>query len=178
MKGGAKDPVHSSGQQDWQTPQLLNRKILRLMGFEDFSLDPCTTDKNPVGALEFYTPRENGLHQPWKTGRTGLQLIHFNPPYAHKQAYKWVRKAFEESRDPDVVVIGILPMRTPPWFMEYVLPYVKITAHVDELSRWTELRPGDVGLFIWPGRVNFIDPVIGGPTKNSAPFDTVLVIWR
>jgi len=166
-----------SAQQDWQTPKLLNIRILRFMGFEFFSLDPCTTEKNPVGARNFYTRKENGLHQSWKT-EAGLQLVHFNPPYAQYESYKWVRKAFEESRDPDVVVVGILPVRAPPWFMEYVLPYVKICTVFDELPRWRELERGDVGLFYWPGRVSFIDPATGGPTKNWAPFDTVIVVWR
>ena len=104
--------------------------------------------------------------------------MHFNPPYGQHEAYKWVRKAFEESRDPDVVVVGILPVRAPPWFMEYVLPYVKMSYHIDKLPRWKFLEPGDVGLFYWPGRVSFIDPEMGGPTKNWAPFDTVIVVWR
>lgn len=177
MKGGAKDPVHSSGAQTWQTPQLVNRKILRLMGFEAFTLDPCTTEKNPVGARHFYTPKENGLIKDWKI-ESGPNLIHMNPPYSTEQGYKWVRKAWTESQDPDVIVVGILPVRAPPWFMEFVLPYVKISAHVDDLGRWQELESGDVGLFYWPGRVHFIDPEMGGPTKNSAPFDTMLVIWR
>ena len=174
-------------QQNWQTPQHLNRRILRLMEFEFFSLDPCTTEKNPVGARSFYTSKENGLHQTWKTMRelqlvggrsSSLQLVHFNPPYGKKTSYKWVRKAFQESRHPDVVVVGILPVRAPPWFMEYVLPYVKVIAHADELPRWRELNRGDVGLFYWPGRLRFVDPDTGAPTKNWAPFDTVLVVWR
>ena len=178
MKGGAKDAVHSSGQQDWQTPQQLNRMILRLMGFDGFSLDPCTTEKNPVGAFDFYTTKENGLHQTWKVGHVGLQLVHMNPPYAGRQAIKWVRKAFNESRDPDVVVVGILPVRAQYWLMDYDLPDGKIIYHIDKLPRWKFLEPGEVGLFYRPGRVKFIDPKTGGPTKNGAPFDTMLVVWR
>ncbi len=177
MKGGAQDPVHSSVQQNWQTPQLLNRMILRLMEFESFTLDPCTVPENPVGARHIFTHGDTSLHRSWKL-ENGLNLVHMNPPYARRIAYKWVRKAFEESRDPDVIVVGILPVRAPPWFMEFVLPYVKISAVFDELPRWRELEPGDVGLFYWPGRVRFIDPEAGGPTKNQAPFDTFLVVWR
>lgn len=177
MKGGANDPVHSSGPQTWQTPQLVNRRILRLMGFDSFSMDPCTVPENPVGALEIYTTQENGLVQTWKTDHPGLKLVHFNPPYSNRQSYRWVKKAYLESRDPDVIVIGILPLRAPNWFREFVLPYVKITASADELPRWKELEPGDVGLFIWPKRIKFIDPETNLP-RASAPFDTVLVVWR
>lgn len=47
-----------------------------------------------------------------------------------------------------------------------------------ELGRWRELEPGQTGCFYLEKRLKFIDPVAGAATKNGAPFDTMIVVWR
>ena len=175
MKAG-KGPLHSSGQQDYQTPQALNRKILRLMGIPEFTLDPCTVQENPVGARHIYTVKENGLVQSWKVSGESLVYVHFNPPYVDNA--KWIEKAYRESRDPSVVVIGILPVRASPWFHDYILRDLRFSASVKELSRWTLLEPGETAIFYHYGRIKFIDPETQAATRNQAPFDTMIVVWR
>ena len=74
-----------------------------------------------------------------------------NPPYG-KTIGKWVKKAYEESRK-NCIVVGLLPARTDTsYFHDYI--YNK-----------AEIR------FI-RGRLKF------GGSKNSAPFPSMLVIWR
>ncbi|MFK4473712.1 phage N-6-adenine-methyltransferase [Paenibacillus sp. RC73] len=74
-----------------------------------------------------------------------------NPPYG-RTINNWVRKAYESSLS-GATVVGLLPARTDTaWFHDYC--YGK-----------AELR------FI-RGRLKF------GDAKNSAPFPSVLVIWR
>lgn len=72
-----------------------------------------------------------------------------NPPYG-REIGKWVEKAFNSNCE---VVVGLLPARTDTkWFHDFI--YGK-----------AEIR------FI-KGRLKF------GGAKNSAPFPSMLVIWR
>ncbi|WP_434750234.1 DNA N-6-adenine-methyltransferase [Paenibacillus amylolyticus] len=74
-----------------------------------------------------------------------------NPPYG-RTIGEWVRKAYESSLN-GATVVGLLPARTDTkWFHEYC--YGK-----------AELR------FV-KGRLKF------GDATNSAPFPSVVVIWR
>lgn len=74
-----------------------------------------------------------------------------NPPYG-KVIGKWIEKAFTESLK-GVLVVGLLPARTDTrWFHEWI--YNK-----------TEIR------FI-RGRLKFSNSI------NSAPFPSMIVIWR
>jgi len=75
-----------------------------------------------------------------------------NPPYG-KSIGEWVRKAYLEARKEGVVVVGLLPARTDTaYFHDYI--YGK-----------AEIR------FI-RGRLKFVG------AKNSAPFPSMVVIWR
>ena len=74
-----------------------------------------------------------------------------NPPYG-RSIGKWIQKAYNSSKE-GAVVVGLLPARTDTkWFHEYI--YNK-----------AEIR------FI-KGRLKF------GGCKNSAPFPSMVVIWR
>lgn len=81
----------------------------------------------------------------------GGQRVFCNPPYG-KELPKWVKKCYDESRVGTLVVM-LIPARTDTkWFHEYI--YGK-----------AEIR------FI-KGRVKF------GDSKNSAPFPSMLVVFR
>jgi len=92
----------------------------------------------------------------YSPGQNGLaQLWHgvcwMNPPYG-RTIGKWVKKAFDSTHY-GTVVVGLLPARTDTkWFHDYI--YGK-----------AEVR------FI-RGRLKF------GGCKNSAPFPSMLVIWK
>lgn len=64
-------------------------------------MDPCTCAANPVGALSFLTPADNGLKTDWvlKRGEGGVPegdpvTVFVNPPFEHTGA--WVQKVLHE----------------------------------------------------------------------------------
>lgn len=82
----------------------------------------------------------------------GGQIVFCNPPYG-MEIKKWVRKCYEESKKPNTVVVMLIPARTDTaYFHDYI--YKK-----------SEVR------FI-RGRLKF------GDAKNSAPFPSMVVIFR
>ena len=82
----------------------------------------------------------------------GGQIVFCNPPYG-REIKKWVRKCYEESKKPNTVVVMLIPARTDTaYFHDYI--YKK-----------SEVR------FI-RGRLKF------GDAKNSAPFPSMVVIFR
>ena len=80
------------------------------------------------------------------------EICFVNPPYG-KEIKDWVRKAYIEGSKPNTTVVLLVPARTDTkWFHQYV--YNK-----------AEIR------FI-KGRLKF------GESKNSAPFPSMLAIYR
>ena len=75
-----------------------------------------------------------------------------NPPYCRKTG-AWVKKAYEEHQRTGCTVVMLLPSRTDVrWFHDYILGKAEIR-------------------FI-KGRLKF------GENKNSAPFPSIVVIYR
>lgn len=82
----------------------------------------------------------------------GGQIVFCNPPYG-REIKDWVRKCYEESKKPNTVVVMLIPARTDTaYFHEYIY-------------KRAEVR------FI-RGRLKF------GDAKNSAPFPSMVVIFR
>ena len=76
------------------------------------------------------------------------EIVFMNPPYG-RGIGKWIKKAAESH----ALVVGLLPARTDTkWFHEYIYNKAEIK-------------------FI-KGRLKF------GGCKNSAPFPSMIVIWR
>lgn len=72
--------------QQWQfTPAYVLDVVREDLGGR-IALDPCTTDDNPVEAIEFFTSADDGLAHDWN-GRS----IFVNPPYG-KAREPWVEK--------------------------------------------------------------------------------------
>jgi site-specific DNA-methyltransferase (adenine-specific) len=96
----------------------------------------------------YYTKEIDGLSRPW------IGTIWCNPPYGRKIS-EWVRRAYLSSHIGSATVVMLLPARTDTrWFHDYI--YNKSN---------TEIR------FI-KGRLKF------GGCKNSAPFPSMIVIFR
>lgn len=132
----------SSDKQDWETPQWLFDMLDAEFGF---TLDVCATAEN-AKVPQFYSPEMDGLSKPW----TGVCWC--NPPYG-RAVWRWVKKAYEESRKGATVVM-LLPARTDTrWFHEWVY------------ERAAEIR-------FLRGRLRF------GGAKNSAPFPSMIVVFR
>ena len=105
-------------------------------------------DENNHKCEHYYTKEIDGLSRPW------IGTIWCNPPYGRKIG-EWVRRAYISSQIGSATVVMLLPARTDTrWFHDYI--YNKSN---------TEIR------FI-KGRLKF------GGCKNSAPFPSMVVIFR
>lgn len=97
---------------------------------------------------EYWTAATDALQQDW-----GGRTVYCNPPYSPKMQDAFVRKAAEESQKPGTTIVMLLPARTDTArFHDYILGHAEIRF----------LR----------GRLRF------GGAKNSAPFPSMLVIFR
>jgi phage N-6-adenine-methyltransferase len=164
---------------DWETPQDLFDELDREF---DFDLDVCATDENKKCDY-WLTEREDGLSESWHEYLRPPITCWMNPPYGdpelpckknsqgeytctkkkcilrghHIDEYvpgikDWMKKAYEESQK-GCTVVCLVPSRTDTgWWHEYVMK-------ADEIR------------FI-RGRLKF------GGSKNSAPFPSVIVIFR
>ena len=113
-----------------------------------FTLDVCASRDN-LGLI-YFSPEVNGLAQNW-----GTSTCFMNPPYG-KEINEWVRKAFYASRS-GATVVGLLPARTDTmWFHTYVYPHADLVFIKGRLKFWED----------------------GKPSKNSAPFPSMVAIWR
>lgn len=99
-----REVMFSSKSGEWNTPKDLYDWL------DDqfhFTLDPCTSEDNPMDAPKFYTSKEDGLKQSWKGKR-----VYVNPPYGRIYPI-WVRKAYKEVTENDCeLVVMLLPART------------------------------------------------------------------
>ena len=105
-------------------------------------------DENNHKCEHYYTKEIDGLSRPW------VGTVWCNPPYGRKIG-EWIRRAYLSSNIGSATVVMLLPARTDTrWFHDYI--YNKSN---------TEIR------FI-KGRLKF------GGCKNSAPFPSMVVIFR
>lgn len=133
----------SSNSTEWATPEKLFEKLNAEFHFD---LDPCSTHEN-AKCEKHYTKEEDGLVQSW-AGHT----VFCNPPYG-REIWRWVKKAYNESRQPNTTVVLLLPARTDTsWFHSYI--YYK-----------AEIR-------FLRGRLHFNE------SKQSAPFPSMVVVMK
>ena len=129
----------SSNTDMWETPQEL---FDAYNSAYDFDIDVCAVPQN-AKCERYFTPEVDGLKQDWNG------TCWMNPPYG-RQIGKWVKKAYEESKNGSVIVC-LLPARTDTaWFHDYCMR-----------GKIEFLR----------GRLKF-----GGST-NSAPFPSCVVVF-
>ena len=122
---------------NWQTPLDLFYWIQDEMGVE-FILDPCTTETNPLGTLYYFTPEHDGLNHSWYMEEPTDAFMNY--PYSRGEIDKWVKKASIEAKKDDMMVTGLLPLRTAKWFMENIN---NIGVHLPDLSKWRTLNNGE-----------------------------------
>lgn len=136
----------SSKDMDWETPQDFFDKLNEEF---HFTLDPCATSKT-AKCNKYYTKENNGLIQDW-----GDNIVFCNPPYG-SEIKKWVKKCYEESKNPNATIVMLIPARTDTaYFHDYI--YNK-----------AEIR------FI-KGRLKFNGNQKG---SGSAPFPSMIVIFK
>lgn len=134
------DGMKSSLTDLWATPQY----VFDALDDEfNFTLDVCADESNHKCEM-YFTEEDDGLSQSW----TGVCWM--NPPYG-REIGKWVKKAYEESKN-GAIVVCLIPARTDTkWWTDYVM-------------KASELR------FI-SGRLKF------GDGNGSAPFPSVVAIF-
>ena len=141
MRG--QDTLFSSRTDQWSTPQDFFDKLDAEF---HFTLDPCADEHNHK-CEKFFTKEDDGLLQDW-----GGYSVFCNPPYG-KEAARWVRKAYEESRKENTVVVMLIAARTDTkMFHDYILNRAEI--------RFVK------------GRLKF------GGSDTAAPFPSMVVIFR
>lgn len=133
--------IHFSSKScEWSTPQDLFDRLDRKF---HFTLDPCATKKN-AKCKRYFSRRDDGLKQKWGG------VVFMNPPYG-REIGKWIKKAYESSRE-GVTVVCLIPARTDTaWWHDYVMK-------------------GSIEFI--RGRLKF------GGQKNSAPFPSAIVVFK
>jgi len=103
------------GNQDRRTPISLFKELNDEF---KFGLDPCTSTSKPnnLGTKHYFLyPEKDGLKESW----VGYGSVFVNPPF--KDAYKWIKKAYEEAKN-GVTSVVLLPSKTETkWWHEYAL---------------------------------------------------------
>lgn len=151
------NPVHFSSKTDlWATPQdffdVLNAEF-------GFVIDVCATAENTKCRYWLGKDANEGkgsLSMPWWMvaglyTKSPAPAVWMNPPYG-REIGKWVKKAYEESLK-GATVVCLLPARTDTkWFHAYI--------------------QGKAEVRFVKGRLKF------GGAKNSAPFPSMVVVFR
>ncbi len=135
--------MFSSKTGQWATPQDFYNKLNWRFG--PFDLDPCA-DADNAKCTKFFTEADDGLSHSWE-GYTSF----INPPYG-RGIEKWIKKAYEASRNDNTKVVMLIPARTDTkYWHQYVM-------RADEVH------------FV-KGRLKF------GDSTNSAPFPSAVVVF-
>lgn len=115
MKG--KQQLFSSKNQKWTTPKHVYDACNEVF---NFTLDPCTNEKNPLGTRRHYTEKDDGLSKDWDH-----EIAFINPPYDNQRPF--VEKAYME----DCTAVLLIPARpdTKLW-QEIILPYSELICFV------------------------------------------------
>jgi phage N-6-adenine-methyltransferase len=102
---------------EFSTPQWL---FDQLDSEFHFTVDVCASSQN-AKCVRYFDSKIDGLKQSW-AGET----CWCNPPYGRGVGV-WLKKAFEESRQPKTTVVTLVFGRTDTaWFHDYVLPYAEV----------------------------------------------------
>lgn len=153
--------MFSNATDEWSTP----RELFDALDAEfDFRLDAAASDENThcyayLGPDHWNPVARDAIAVEWsEIAKAGSRAVWLNPPYSKCRAF--IAKAAEEARK-GCTVVCLVPSRTDTrWWHEYVWDG---TTH--------QPRPGVEVRFL-RGRLKF------GGSKNSAPFPSVVIIFR
>lgn len=99
-----------SKRQDWETPESVFLPLDKEFGF---TLDVCALPSN-AKCSKWFSPEIDGLSLSWQN-----EVCWMNPPFGEQG--KWVKKAYEESRN-GATVVCLLPARTNTgWWHDYCM---------------------------------------------------------
>jgi len=102
------DTKFEKGRQDWETPESIFSPLNDEFGF---TLDVCASVLNKKCKL-FYSIEDDGFNKEW------VGSCWMNPPFGEQG--KWVKKAYDESKKDNCLVVALLPARTNTvWWHKY-----------------------------------------------------------
>ena len=104
-----------------------------LGGTIDF--DPCTTKDNPVEALHFCTPEEDGLSVDWLDHQRSV----VNPPYG-KAREPWVERCIEAARSGTRVIL-LMPAATDTRIFKRAASTSTAIVYITGRVKFGTLRP-------------------------------------
>ena len=134
--------MFSSKNTKWGTPQGFYDELDKV---HNFTLDPCASDEN-YKCKKYFTEKDDGLSQPW-----AAETVFMNPPYG-RDIKKWLKKAWQEAKNPGTKVVCLIPART-------------------DTQYWHDYCMNAAKIHFIKGRLKF------GDSKNLAPFPSALVIF-
>lgn len=134
--------VHFSSKTElWATPLDFFRKWNEFIG--GFDIDVCANKEN-AKCSKFFSKEDDGLSQEW------IGKCWMNPPYG-REIGRWMKKAYESSRQ-GATVVCLVPSRTDTkWWHDYAMK-----------GQITFIK----------GRLKF------GDSKNSAPFPSAVIVFE
>lgn len=99
-----------SGKQEYETPT----SIFNPLNTEfDFTIDVCA-DSNNKKVNAYYSIEDDALTKTWSG------VCWMNPPFG--EVKKWIKKAYEESRKDNCVVVCLIPAKTNTrWWHQYCM---------------------------------------------------------
>lgn len=115
------------------TPEYILAPVRRAFG-GTIDLDPCTTADNPVGALRFFCPPQDGAEQAWSA-----RSVYVNPPYG-KVRERWVERCIRAGED-GLKVILLMPAATDTKIFQAAARSASWIAFVKGRLKFGVLRP-------------------------------------
>lgn len=98
---------------EWETPWPL----FEALDIEfNFTIDAAATSKN-TKCERYWTKETDGLTQDW-SGET----LFINPPFRAADLRRWVEKAWLASREPETIVVMIVPVKSDQfWWGDFAI---------------------------------------------------------
>jgi len=137
------ETLFSSESNEWATPDEFYNMLDRRY---HFTLDPAGTDENHK-CEKYFTEADDGLSRSW-----GGHNVFMNPPYG-RGIGKWLKKAYDESRKIDTIVVCLIPSRT-------------------DTKYWHDYCMKANEIYFVKGRLKFGDATAG------APFPSAIIVFR
>lgn len=140
--------LFSSNNDDWETPNTLFNSIDRQY---HFVADLAASPKN-AKCKQFFAKSDNALLQDWSQ-YSGSKWL--NPPYG-RQIGKWVKKAYESSKENSDPIVMLLPART-------------------DTRYWHDYIFGKASVEFIKGRIKFEHD---GASIGTAPFPSAIIVYN
>jgi DNA N-6-adenine-methyltransferase (Dam) len=126
-----RDDAHPA--QDQLTPAYVLDRVREDLGGV-IELDPCTTPDNPVGALRFFAPPDDGAAAIWDA-----RTCFVNPPYSRARE-RWVRRCILAGHHGAMVIL-LMPAATDTRCFQSALATASDVVFIRGRVKFGVLRP-------------------------------------